>query len=56
MWRGRVDGLDVSIDDYSHPCAGEDFADVLNRLTAEQVLAGDARRIDPVGLPSKVAC
>jgi hypothetical protein len=56
MRQGHVDGLDVSVDDYSHPCAGEDFADVLNRLTAERVLAGDARRIDPVGLTSKVAC
>jgi hypothetical protein len=56
MRQGHVDGLDVSVDDYSYPCAGEDFADVLNRLTAEQVLARDTRRIDPVGLTSKVAC
>ena len=38
MRQGHVDGLDVSVDDHSHPCAGEDFVDVLNRLTAERVL------------------
>jgi hypothetical protein len=56
MRRAYVDGLNVSVDGHSHLCAGEDFVDVLNPLTAELVLAGDARRIDPVGLTPKVAC